>query len=88
MANVTLYLPDDVLAKARAAAQADHRSLSQWLTLQLHAGLGRATAEADLVAMRARHAREVDLEGLTGAIAGAVERGPQGRLSRQPRRGK
>lgn len=91
MANLTLYLPDDLVARAKAAAAADGRSVSNWMTRQLE----RALPILPGGAFPPGHPpRQVDLEELAGpgklasAIAGTVERGPQGRLSRQSRRGK
>ena len=39
MANLTLYLPDDLVARAKAAAAADGRSVSNWMTRQLERAL-------------------------------------------------
>ena len=96
MANLTLYLPDDLARELKAAAEADGRSVSNFAVMQLRAVMrGQFDASHPAAVAEARRlARQVDLEELAGpgklasAIAGTVERGPQGRLSRQSRRGK
>ncbi len=35
MAQVTVYLPDDVLADARNRAEKEHKSLSAWVTARI-----------------------------------------------------
>ncbi len=35
MANITIYLPNPIEAKARKAAKASHRSLSRWIADQV-----------------------------------------------------
>lgn len=35
MAQITIYLPDDIEAKARQAAKSQHISVSRWLTEQV-----------------------------------------------------
>lgn len=74
MANLTLYLSDDLVARAKAAAAADGRSVSNWMARQLERALPILPARA----FPPDHPRrQVDLEELTGAIARTVERGPR-----------
>ena len=85
MASLTLYLPDDLVARAKAAAAADGRSVSNWMTRQLERALPILPARA----FPPDHPRrQVHLEELTGAPARPVDARPQGRTARQPRRGK
>lgn len=90
MANLTLYLPDDLARDLKAAAEADGRSVSNFAVMQLRAVMRGQFDPAHPAAVREAEElrRQVDLEELAGGIARTVERGPQGRASRQPRRGK
>lgn len=86
MANVTLYLPDDLLDRARAAAAADRRSLSQWLVIRIEQALPLLPPGAFPPGHPRRSGlpRQVDLEELAGAVASAVRSRPR----RAPRRPK
>lgn len=80
VANVSVYLPDALLARARAAAQADRRSLSQWLSMQIEVALAAAARDVRHGALaRGGGFHQVDLEELTGALVRKVEAGPASR---------
>lgn len=92
--NVSLYLPDALVADLRSLAESDGRSLSnlaaqvlrQWVGMQ-----GRSPVR-QIVERSAGRLRQVDLEELVGpaaAIARAVEAGPRPRRrQRSPRKGR
>ncbi|HEY7333377.1 MAG TPA: hypothetical protein VH639_00740 [Bryobacteraceae bacterium] len=42
MAQLTIYLPDQLESKARKAAKAKHESVSRWIAGQIERGLSRA----------------------------------------------
>lgn len=99
MANLTLYLPDDLVARAKAAAAADGRSVSNWMTRQLERALPilleeavrsklDAPEDAGFAAAARADMRRSDVKELAGAIAGTVQRGPQPSAARRPRRAK
>ena len=48
MAQLTIYLPDDVEAKARKAAKAQHQSVSRWIASQVENNLDDAWSKAVL----------------------------------------
>lgn len=97
MANLTLYLPDDLARELKAAAEADGRSVSNFAVMQLRAVMRDQFDPSHPAAVRELaelNRRQVDLEEVAGpgklasAIARTVERGPQRPAARQPRRGK
>jgi hypothetical protein len=46
MAQITIYLPDDIEKKARQAAKADGKSVSRWLATQVIRRLDGALPQA------------------------------------------
>lgn len=86
MRNVTLYLSDDLVRRARAAAVADHRSLSVWLTIRVEQALVHLPAAGDRDLYRPA-AHQVDLEELVEASK-RRRPSPAARSGRRPRRPK
>ena len=86
MRNVTLYLSDDLVRRARAAAVADHRSLSAWLTIRVEQALVHLPAAGDRDLYRPA-AHQVDLEELVEASK-RRRPSPAARSGRRPRRPK
>ncbi len=41
-ARVTVRMPEELLAKIQAAAEADRRSVADWIVLQLEAALAKS----------------------------------------------
>ena len=76
---IAVRLPPEVYKRVQVAAGVEGRSLSNFAARALAIYLAHPPEQAF---------RQVDLEELTGAPPRAVERGPQGRTARQPRRGK
>ena len=94
MPQLSLYLSDDLAVALKRRAEADHRSLSNYVGRLLSDHLASAacpdcgSTDPGHATPCGRRSRQVDLEELTGSIARTVERGPQGRIPRQLRRGK
>jgi hypothetical protein len=82
MRSITLYLPEDLVSRLQAAADADGRSLSNYVSRQLDGMLCSEPLSVDVRPGRAPH--QVDIEELSGAIARRVAGGPQ-RAGRQRR---
>lgn len=96
MPQLSLYLSEDLAIALRRRADADHRSLSNYVGRLLSDHLAAAPCP-DCGSRDPGHAtpcgrpRQVGLAvpgKLASVIARTVERGPQGRIARQPRRGK
>ena len=90
MANLTLYLPDDLAYDLRVAAEADGRSVSNFAVVQLRAVL-RAQFDATHPAA-VREAEELrarlDLERPAAAPSRPVDARPHRRTARHPGRGR
>lgn len=73
MPTVSLYLPEDLMRRLRDLAEQDGRSLSNWVTLQLRAVVGRQAGAVCEFVEPDRPSRQVDL---VDAIAGKILSGP------------
>lgn len=89
-AYVSLYMSAELHARAKRAAAADGRSLSNYLAQVLERTLPSIPEPEPVPGTRGSpRGHQVDLDELTGAIARTVEQGPASPPSaRRPRRGK